>query len=78
MSFFLVRDSDGIPLAKGKSRQNMEPMRQVFASLGVPCSVRQRHRRGVGWREGESIMSVRQREREREQRIARIRHASAQ
>lgn len=36
---YLLRDRDGMPLAKGYSRAQLERTGDVFRSLGIPCRV---------------------------------------
>lgn len=45
---YLIRDRDGIPLAKGYNRAQLERTGEVFRSLGVPCRVVRAHTGGYG------------------------------
>ena len=69
--YYLVRKSDGIPLAKGHTREYVARMGQVFARLGVPVMVMLRTRgRSSYWKTGESLATVRDREKAKRKNAA--------
>lgn len=53
-NFFLYRDSDGVPLAKGNVASQLYQMQKTFFTLGVKCSIGSRSGTGTNWSEGES------------------------
>lgn len=47
--YALVRSRDSVALAFHHTRSEMEPMRDTFIRLGVPCRILCRSQGGNGW-----------------------------